>query len=117
MTHSPAMTEQLLTLWGDVAALSAASAVLGWDQETQMPPKGLPARGRTMAALAGLVHAKLTDPALDDAIAAVEAAPADDVAATQARLARRAVRRASAVPADSAPLIDTVSVAVAGICE
>ena len=102
MTHSPAMTEQLLTLWGDVAALSAASAVLGWDQETQMPPKGLPARGRTMAALAGLVHAKLTDPALDDAIAAVEAAPADDVAATQARLARRAVRRASAVPADLA---------------
>lgn len=93
----------LLERWADIAALDAASAVLGWDQETYLPPKGQPGRGRVLAALAGLHHEKLTDPALADAIeaAGAEATPGSDLEA-QVREARRAVVRATAVPADLA---------------
>ncbi|MEZ5144678.1 MAG: carboxypeptidase M32 [Acidimicrobiales bacterium] len=94
----------LLERWGDIAALEAAAAVLGWDQETYMPPKGQPGRGRTLSALAGLAHGKLTDPALADALAAAEVAAHDPTGelAAQVREARRTVLRANAVPADLA---------------
>ncbi len=52
----------------DIAALIPAQAALGGDQETHMPAKGQPGRGRTLAGLAGLSHEKLTDPALAEAL-------------------------------------------------
>lgn len=42
------------------ADLNYAAAVLGWDQETYMPPKGFAARGRQLATLATQAHALLT---------------------------------------------------------
>ncbi len=42
------------------ADLNYAAAVLGWDQETYMPPKGFAARGRQLATLATQAHAMLT---------------------------------------------------------
>ena len=42
------------------ADLNYAAAVLGWDQETYMPPKGYAARGRQLATLATQAHAMLT---------------------------------------------------------
>ena len=60
--------ERLFELWGEVVDLGSAMAVLQWDQETQMPPKGQESRGRQLATLAGLHHAKMTDPALADAL-------------------------------------------------
>ncbi len=42
------------------ADFSYAAAVLGWDQETYMPPKGFAARGRQLATLATQAHALLT---------------------------------------------------------
>ena len=51
-------TAPLLALWADIAALERAGAVLGWDQETMMPAKGQPGRGRTLAALAGQIGDK-----------------------------------------------------------
>jgi carboxypeptidase Taq len=42
------------------ADLNYAVAVLGWDQETYMPPKGYAARGRQLATLATQAHAMLT---------------------------------------------------------
>ncbi len=42
------------------ADLNYAAAVLGWDQETYMPPKGYAARGRQLATLATQAHALLT---------------------------------------------------------
>ena len=95
----------LLERWGDIAALDSAAAVLGWDQETYMPPKGQPGRGRALSALAGLSHEKLTDPRLADAIDAAAEATADDPdgeLAAQVREARRSVVRATAVPASLA---------------
>jgi len=42
------------------ADLNYAAAVLGWDQETYMPPKGYAARGRQLATLATHAHGLLT---------------------------------------------------------
>ncbi len=42
------------------ADLNYSAAVLGWDQETYMPPKGYAARGRQLATLATQAHALLT---------------------------------------------------------
>lgn len=51
--------------------LVSVRAVLGWDQETQMPPKGAAARGEHSALMAGLAHEALTCAEMGDAIAAV----------------------------------------------
>ena len=42
-----------------------ASAVLSWDQETYMPPKGAEARGRQLSTLAGQAHEILTSDKLE----------------------------------------------------
>jgi carboxypeptidase Taq len=99
---APPPGADLLERWADIAALDAAAAVLGWDQETYMPPKGQPGRGRTLSSLAGLSHEKLTDPALADALATAAAEAGTDPSgalAAQVREATRVVRRATALPA------------------
>ena len=57
-------TTQLYNTYRDLmqkaADINYASAVLGWDQETYMPPKGAAARGRQLSTLAGLAHETLT---------------------------------------------------------
>jgi len=52
--------------------LASAVAVLTWDQETYMPPKGVTARGEQLATLQGLLHEKTVDPALGDQLASLE---------------------------------------------
>lgn len=46
----------------ELAALGSAASLLGWDQNTYMPPKGAEARGRTLAVISELAHHKLTSP-------------------------------------------------------
>src|SRR5436853_5837521 len=48
----------------EVANLSAAYAILSWDQTTYMPPGGDEARGRQLATLGQLAHEKFTDAAV-----------------------------------------------------
>ncbi len=88
-----------LERWGEVSDLGTASAVLAWDQETMMPPRGQGGRGRVLATLAALRHERLCDPALTDVVeeAASRALPGS-VLAAQVREARRAVRHAVAIP-------------------
>ena len=52
--------EKLRTLIGEVADLNAAQAVLGWDQQTYMPPGGAEGRGDQLATISSLSHAKFT---------------------------------------------------------
>jgi len=57
---------------GQVADVRAAVALLEWDQETYMPPKGGPARGQQIATLSALAHRLFTDPALGAALRDLE---------------------------------------------
>ena len=51
---------------GQVIDLNAAMSVLHWDQETFMPPKAAPARGRQLATLSALTHRMFTDKAIGE---------------------------------------------------
>jgi len=50
--------ERLKTLLAEVADLNYAAALLGWDQQTYMPPGGAEARGNQLATLSRFSHDK-----------------------------------------------------------
>lgn len=82
--------DRLRGLLGEVADLSAAASVLGWDQQTYMPPKGAPARALQLSTLGRLAHEKFVSDAMGEALerAAGETAGLDPDS-NEARLVRR----------------------------
>jgi carboxypeptidase Taq len=94
-----AAERRLYELWGEIRDLSAAGDLLEWDQEINMPPAGVEARGKMVATLAGLKHRALTSPELAEVLdACAEAAPEGSALAAQVRCARHDVDRAAKVP-------------------
>jgi carboxypeptidase Taq len=90
--------------WGDLErrvsdlhALEGAIAVLSWDRETCMPPKGARARIAQLSALQAAVHEKLVSPALGEALAMCETERDPERAAAVRELSRER-SRAIAVP-------------------
>ena len=87
----------------DIQDLYHASAVLAWDQETLMPSKGGPTRGRILGLLSRLMHERLSDQKLTSLLASVESSgklkPGSDDAAF-VRLTRRAHEQAVRVPTE-----------------
>lgn len=98
-----AQFEELQARLREVNDLESASALLGWDQTTYMPPGGAEARGRQMATLARIAHEKFTDDAVGkllDELKPFEASqPYDSFAASLIRVARHDYDRAIKVPA------------------
>ena len=66
--------EELYARMLDIGNLRAASAVLDWDQEVNMPPAGGPARGRQLATLNAHAHVLFTAAETGDLIGCAEAA-------------------------------------------
>lgn len=66
-----------------IADVKYASAVLQWDQETYLPPKGSDFRGRQLATLSEIAHSQF----IDDKVGALlnELAAKDDLADTEKR--------------------------------
>jgi carboxypeptidase Taq len=56
--------DQLKTLLAEITDLTYAAALLGWDQQTYMPPGGAQARGNQLALLERLAHERTTSPEL-----------------------------------------------------
>ena len=84
----------------EIHDLGEIQALLEWDQQVTMPPRGTAQRGAQMAALAGLIHSRLTDAALGDLIAALEGrADLGEDQRADVREARRARDRAVKIPA------------------
>lgn len=88
----------------EINDLSAAAAVLNWDQATYMPEGGAQARGRQCATLSRLAHARATDPALgkllDDLARVTEALDPDSDEASLVRVGRRDFEKAVRLPED-----------------
>jgi carboxypeptidase Taq len=81
------------------ADLNYAAAVLGWDQETYMPPKGYAARGRQLATLATQAHAMLTSSEYRDLLQALSGAEGlTDTQAANIRLSLEDFEKASRLP-------------------
>jgi len=90
----------------EIARYAAAAAVLSWDQETYMPPKGHAARARQLRALAELTHRLATAAEVGEWLSQAEAdmqAQGWDPDSDEARflkVARRDYDRATKVPTD-----------------
>lgn len=85
----------------ELADLSSAAAVLGWDQQTYMPPGGAQARAEQRATLMRLVHQRITSPEVGDLLSELEAGAAslDPERRALLREARRHYDQAVKVPA------------------
>ncbi len=95
---------ELLKRSREIALIGSIGAVLGWDQEVNMPPKGAQWRAEQSAYLSGLAHRKATDPEIDDLLSAIEESdlvgdPLSDEA-VNAREWRRSYDRATKLPTE-----------------
>src|SRR5262245_2267783 len=100
--HPQAAYAELQHRAREEALLASCSEVLGWDEETYLPRGGVEHRGNQLALLAGLHHARATDPSVADLLAAVEGsdriADPDSPVAVNVREWRRAYDRLVRLP-------------------
>src|SRR5439155_27161250 len=86
----------------EAALLASCAELLGWDEDTYMPPGGVAHRGRQMALLAGLVHERQIDSRLGDLLGQVEGsdlvADPRSAEAVNVRELRRSHERACRLP-------------------
>jgi len=96
--------EQLKTLLAEVADLNNAQALLGWDQQTYMPPGGNDARGNQLATIGKISHQKFTSDEIGQLLGDLEkefaGADADSDEVRLLRVTKHEYDRATRVPAD-----------------
>ena len=103
---APAAFGALRERLAELSDLGAALHLVGWDQETMMPPAGAAARGEALATLNRITHDRLLDDGLFARLEELEpwaaALAADDDARAIVRVARRDAERARRVPSELA---------------
>jgi carboxypeptidase Taq len=93
--------ETLVLKLRDLTDLRTATALLHWDQASMMPPKGGPARARSMATIESLFHERLVDPEIGELIDTLSNdSEVDDTTAAHVRVLKRHYDRAVKVPPD-----------------
>lgn len=94
--------EQLLAELKDVSLIGSCMSVLGWDEQTYLPPDGAGHRANQMALLAGLRHDRATSKKIDDLLSQLEdheqLGEPDSAVAVNVREARRSYDRATKLP-------------------
>ncbi len=83
------------------ALLESTGSVLGWDEQTYMPPGGADHRANQLSLLSGLVHERRTAPRVGELLGELEGqnlGPADGPMAVNVREARRDYNRATKLP-------------------
>ncbi len=95
---------QLKTRMQEIWDLSKAQAVLSWDRQTKMPPKGAVARTRQTSTLSRIIHERITSPKvgqlLEDLTPWLVELDFDSDEAALIRLAKREYRQRTAVPTE-----------------
>jgi carboxypeptidase Taq len=77
-----------------------ATSLLGWDQNTKMPPGANTARGQIMATLGVLSHERVTDKRVGKWLKELDKAKLSPVEGAMVRQTRRTYDRATKIPAD-----------------
>jgi len=70
---APASYTKLAEQARQIASLNAIGSLIGWDQETYMPPQGAEGRAEQHSVLAGILHEKRTSPQFLEQLKACEA--------------------------------------------
>lgn len=81
-----------------ISDIAGASAVLGWDQQTYMPPGGVTSRGYQLTALSTVLHERGTSPELGKLISKAEQETLEGVDQAIVREARRDYDLATKLP-------------------
>jgi carboxypeptidase Taq len=96
--------DELRKQFGVVADLEAAAEVLGWDQQTYMPPGGAQGRAMQLATLGRVAHEELVSEEMGEALEAAESETAGlDADSDEVRMVRKARRefdKARKVPSE-----------------
>jgi carboxypeptidase Taq len=93
--------QELARLMREVATLRSVGGILGWDQETYMPPAAAELRGEQIALLSALGHERRTSPRMGELLARCEAdaeLTADPEIAANLREIRRDYENATKLP-------------------
>jgi carboxypeptidase Taq len=95
---------ELLRRLGELQDVEKTSQVLGWDEETKMPPLGAEARSEQRATIARIAHELQIDPALGELLEELrpfeESHPYESFEASLVRVARCDYDKAIRVPSD-----------------
>lgn len=96
--------QQLKTMLAEIADLNYAASLLGWDQQTYMPPGGTENRGHQLATLGQIAHTKLVSDELgrllDDLQPYVSQLAPDSFDACLVRVTRRNYEKETKVPVE-----------------
>lgn len=92
--------DSLASTYTRLYRLGHLQSIAGWDQASNMPPKGNEARAAAMAEMAALLHRLRTDPTLGEFLARAAQEPLDDAQRANLREIGRDWRRATALPED-----------------
>ena len=99
MVNAAAAWELMRGRVGELEALDEVSQLLEWDQQTMMPSGGAHHRGKHLAAISGLHHSRMADPAVGEWLHALTDTT-DPVQQSAVRNLRRRHERAIRVPVD-----------------
>lgn len=96
--------DQLKLILGEVSDLNNTAALLGWDQQTYMPPGGAEGRGYQLATISRLAHDRFTSAEvgrlLDEARPEVAGLDPDSDDARLIRVTQRDFEKQTKVPSD-----------------
>jgi carboxypeptidase Taq len=96
--------DELRTRLAEVADLSKAAAILRWDQQTMMPPRGAAIRAEQLATLGRIAHDRFTDPEVGRLLERLEAFEEqhdfDSFEASLIRVTRRDWEKERRVPSE-----------------
>jgi carboxypeptidase Taq len=88
----------------EINDLARAGALLGWDQQTMMPPRGGAVRAEQLATIGRIAHQRFTSPEigqlLDDLVEFEQEQPYDSLEASLVRVVRQDFEKARKVPTD-----------------
>ena len=103
MSRSPEQAyNELIERLRTTAVLESCASVLGWDEQTYMPPGGAEHRANQLSLLAGMCHERATAPLIGELLAEIEGtalvADPDSVIAGNVREIRRDYDRATKLP-------------------
>src|SRR5258707_4120833 len=90
--------DALLARMHELKDLSGVIGLAIWDQETYLPPKGDDARAHQLAAIQGLFHERLVDPALGELLDRAKLGPLEDDQRAMVRVLSRERDRSVRVP-------------------
>ena len=93
---------ELIAALKRTALMGSCASLLGWDEQTYLPPGGAEHRANQLGLLAGLTHERATSPRIGELLVELEGNPdcgeADSAEAVNVREARRSYDRATKMP-------------------